>query len=105
MDIKNIKLSGSLSDDAAKNLLASQLTRLSNDFSPESRPVIAEWLDRLVRQLWDHLSDIPKPDVRLQSLSMMLAKKVDKAKAVVSLLQSHDLADRPSLLTDLLTLL
>ncbi len=105
MDIKSISLSGSLSDEAAKDILSSQLSQLSRDFPEPLRELMADWIGELVHQLWDHTADIPKADIRLKSLSLMLAKKVDKARAIIKILQKHGQEENLEFLIDLLSTL
>lgn len=77
------------------------LPRLS-EWPAELQPVLWSWLESTAAELWQTTADIPKPDVRLHSLELMLARRLDKARTLGRVLERHGLTDHQELLLDLL---
>lgn len=89
-----------------KALITAEFTdKLKFDLSDEMKKEIDLWLEVQLEKLFKETSAIPKEEVRLKSVGMMLGKKFDRLVKLIDILDRRELADDTVLFGELLGLL
>ncbi len=85
------------------DILSPYMSQLTRDFPENLQKPLTDWLEAQVTELWATTSDIPKQDIRLKSLSLMLARRLDRARKLSVILEKHEQGENISLFMDLLS--